>query len=204
MLFLYGFCVTYADSIVGTTSTADQLNITSTYGTFTDVHVMIFIGFGFLMTFLGKYAFGAIGFNFVLAALSIQWGMLLNGFWHEVQTDDRWTWIHLDLHALIEGDFAAGAVLITFGAVLGKTSPLQMVTVVFLELVFYSLNLYVGSHETLSCTQHWYAVLTMPTWHCWLADRQQISPRYRHWRLNVYPCLWGLLWHCHGVCARPR
>jgi len=102
------------------------------------------------MTFLGKYAFGAIGFNFVLAALSIQWGMLLNGFWHEVQTDDRWTWIHLDLHALIEGDFAAGAVLITFGAVLGKTSPLQMVTVVFLELVFYSLNLYIGSKYLLA------------------------------------------------------
>lgn len=70
--------------------------------------------------------------------------MLLNGFWHEVQTDDAWTDIHLNLQSLIEGDFAAAAVAITFGAVLGRTSPLQMIVILFIELFFYSLNLYVS------------------------------------------------------------
>ncbi|XP_067832123.1 myocyte-specific enhancer factor 2A-like [Heptranchias perlo] len=43
------------------------------YPSFQDVHVMIFIGFGFLMTFLKKYGYGSVGFNFVLAAFSLQW-----------------------------------------------------------------------------------------------------------------------------------
>ena len=32
----------------------------------------------------------------------------------------------LSINTLITGDFAAGAVMITFGAVLGKTNPLQV------------------------------------------------------------------------------
>jgi ammonium transporter Rh len=38
-----------------------------------EIHIMIFIGFGFLMTFLKRYCYGAIGFNFFVAALVIQW-----------------------------------------------------------------------------------------------------------------------------------
>ena len=34
---------------------------------------MVFIGFGFLMTYLKRYAYGAIGLNFFLSALVIQW-----------------------------------------------------------------------------------------------------------------------------------
>lgn len=38
---------------------------------------MIFIGFGFLMTFLKRYGYGAVGFNMLLAAVTIQWAMLV-------------------------------------------------------------------------------------------------------------------------------
>jgi hypothetical protein len=77
--------------------------------------------------------------------------MLLNGFWHEVHTNDFWTDIHLDLHALIEGDFAAATVAITFGALLGKVSPLQMIGIAFFELFFYSLNFYVSPYVSEMC-----------------------------------------------------
>jgi ammonium transporter Rh len=50
------------------------------YAVFQDVHVMVFIGFGFLMTFLKRYGFGAIGFNFLIAALNVQWSILCSGF----------------------------------------------------------------------------------------------------------------------------
>lgn len=43
---------------------------------------MIFIGFGFLMTFLQKYGFGSVGFNFLIAAFSLQWATLMQGFFH--------------------------------------------------------------------------------------------------------------------------
>lgn len=51
---------------------------------FQDVHVMIFIGFGFLMTFLQRYGFSSVGFNFLIAALALQWATLMQGFFHGV------------------------------------------------------------------------------------------------------------------------
>lgn len=43
---------------------------------------MIFIGFGFLMTFLQRYGFSSVGFNFLIAAFSLQWATLVQGFFH--------------------------------------------------------------------------------------------------------------------------
>lgn len=41
---------------------------------------------------------------------------------------------------LLGADICAAAILISFGAVLGKTSPLQLFVMAFLEVLFYSLN----------------------------------------------------------------
>ena len=41
---------------------------------------MIFIGFGFLMTFLKKYGFGAVSYNMLLSCICIQWATLLNAW----------------------------------------------------------------------------------------------------------------------------
>lgn len=41
---------------------------------------MVFVGFGFLMTFLQRYGFSAVGFNFLLAAFGIQWALLMQGW----------------------------------------------------------------------------------------------------------------------------
>lgn len=43
---------------------------------------MIFIGFGFLMTFLKRYGFSSVGINLLLAAFGLQWGLLMQGIWH--------------------------------------------------------------------------------------------------------------------------
>lgn len=48
---------------------------------FQDIHVMIFIGFGFLMTFLKRYGYSATGLNLFVAALCIQWAILMRGFY---------------------------------------------------------------------------------------------------------------------------
>ncbi len=49
---------------------------------FQDVHVMMFIGFGFLMTFLKKYGYSAVALNFLIAAIVLQWATLCQGFYH--------------------------------------------------------------------------------------------------------------------------
>lgn len=43
---------------------------------------MIFVGFGFLMTFLKKYGFSGVGFNLFLAALGLQCGTVAQELLH--------------------------------------------------------------------------------------------------------------------------
>ena len=45
---------------------------------------------------------------------------------------------------MLTADFASAAVLITMGALLGKTSPLQLIVVCFLEIVLFALNEWIG------------------------------------------------------------
>ena len=42
-----------------------------TFLVFQDVHVMIFIGFGFLMTFLKKYGLSAMSLNMLIAVICL-------------------------------------------------------------------------------------------------------------------------------------
>lgn len=45
---------------------------------------MIFVGFGFLMTFLRKYGYSAVGYNLLIAAIAIQWSVICRGiFTHD-------------------------------------------------------------------------------------------------------------------------
>ena len=49
-------------------------------------------------------------------------------------------------YSLVSSDFAAAAVLITMGAVLGRASPFQLVIIAFFELMFYSANEALNTH----------------------------------------------------------
>ncbi|XP_044532339.1 ammonium transporter Rh type B isoform X1 [Gracilinanus agilis] len=106
------------------------------YPSFQDVHTMIFIGFGFLMTFLQRYGFSSIGFNFLLSAFSLQWSTLVQGFLHSFHGGK----IHIGVESMINADFCTGAVLISFGAVLGKTSPVQLLLMSLLEVTLFGVN----------------------------------------------------------------
>uniref|UniRef100_A0A3Q2P2R1 Rh family B glycoprotein n=1 Tax=Fundulus heteroclitus TaxID=8078 RepID=A0A3Q2P2R1_FUNHE len=109
------------------------------YPSFQDVHVMIFIGFGFLMTFLQRYGFSSVGFNFLVAAFSLQWATLMQGFLHGLH-DGK---IAIGVESMINADFCTGSVLISFGAVLGKTSPLQLLIMAIFEVTLFSVNEYI-------------------------------------------------------------
>ncbi|KAJ0061168.1 hypothetical protein NL108_008859 [Boleophthalmus pectinirostris] len=105
------------------------------YPMFQDVHVMIFIGFGFLMTFLKRYGFSSVGVNLLLAAFGLQWGLLMQGLWHMDHGK-----IKINIFKIINADFSTATVLISFGAVLGKTSPVQLLIMTILEITIFSIN----------------------------------------------------------------
>ncbi|NXS67423.1 RHAG protein, partial [Pandion haliaetus] len=113
---------------------------------FQDVHVMIFVGFGFLMTFLKKYGFSGVGINMLIAALGLQWGTLMQGFLHT--KGDK---IRIGIKSMINADFSTAAALISFGAVLGKTSPVQMLILTVVEVTIFACNEYLVT-EILQAT----------------------------------------------------
>merc|ERR1719295_1841320 len=106
---------------------------------------MIFVGFGFLMTFLHKYSFSSVGYNFFISAIAIQWSIIMHGIVSWVA--DGYHDITLHAETLVKGDFAAGAVLISFGAVLGRVTPTQLIIVCGLEIIFYAVNEHIGVVE---------------------------------------------------------
>ncbi|NXB33350.1 RHAG protein, partial [Eulacestoma nigropectus] len=125
IIVLYGIFVDYNTSY----------SATKLYPHFQDVHVMIFVGFGFLMTFLKKYGFSSVGFNMLIAAFGLQWGILMQGFWHMEGGK-----IPVNIESMINADFSTATALISFGALLGKTSPIQMLILTLLEITIFACN----------------------------------------------------------------
>lgn len=105
-----------------------------------DVHVMMFIGFGFLMTFLKHHSWSGVSINFIAAAVSIQFYILFQGFWHAVGSEDWDTPINISTDVFIRADYCAAAILISFGAVIGKINVAQMLVMVFIETFVYALQ----------------------------------------------------------------
>eukprot|EP01013_Petalomonas_cantuscygni_P038734 TRINITY_DN6995_c0_g2_i1.p1 TRINITY_DN6995_c0_g2~~TRINITY_DN6995_c0_g2_i1.p1 ORF type:complete len:565 (+),score=85.89 TRINITY_DN6995_c0_g2_i1:217-1911(+) len=117
----------------------------SHYPLFQDVHVMVYVGFGFLMTFLARYAWGAVGFTFLLSAVAVQWAVLTRNFFERAIVDGAWHhYIELSLENLITAEFAAGSFLIAFGAVIGRVSPTQLLVMVLIHIIGYGANEHVG------------------------------------------------------------
>lgn len=106
------------------------------YPFFKDIQVMIFVGFGCLLAFFRLYGFGGMVFNFLVATFAIQWAILVQGyfqFWYDGK-------IHLGVVNLVNAEFAGAVVLISFGAVLGKTSPLQLLVMALLEVPAFAVT----------------------------------------------------------------
>ena len=90
---------------------------------------MVFVGFGFLMTFLRRYALSAVGLNFGLSALMMVGSILCMGWVHS-----GFGTIEVDLPLLVDSAFCAAAGMITFGAVIGFATPTQLVWLLAAEV----------------------------------------------------------------------
>ncbi|TGZ48797.1 Ammonium transporter Rh type B [Temnothorax longispinosus] len=112
------------------------------YPMYQDVHVMIWIGFGFLMTFLKRYSQSAVGLTFLIGALLVQVALICDGMLH-VKLGSK---AHLSLGSLLSADVAVATPLISMGAILGKVTYMQLVLMGIVELIMFTANKYVGEH----------------------------------------------------------
>ncbi|XP_037534854.1 ammonium transporter Rh type B-like [Nematolebias whitei] len=140
MVALYAIFVTYDDNsnakLQNNETDPMQNSLYRDYPYFADVQVMIFIGFGCLLAFFRFYGFGGMVFNFFTATFAIQWAILIQGFF-QFYHDGK---IHLGVINLVNAEFACAVVLISFGAVLGKTSPVQLLVMALLEISVFSVT----------------------------------------------------------------
>ncbi|XP_056131050.1 rh50-like protein [Lampris incognitus] len=140
ILALYVAFVTYddhSDAKLQTNETNPMDNsMYRDYPFFTDIQVMIFLGFGCLLAFFRLYGFGGMVFNFLTATFAIQWAILVQGYF-QFSHDGK---IHLGVVNLINAEFACAVVLISFGAVLGKTSPVQLLVMAVLEVPVFAVT----------------------------------------------------------------
>lgn len=141
LMVLFGFFVEYKNPKAF--DAQEQIQ----YIFYLDVTIMMVVGFGFLMTFMRKYALGAIGLTFLITAMTIPWGAITGQFFQDacyaVNGDNNgtdWDKLSIGTDALLQGNFGAAAVLISFGAVIGKVSPSQVAAMCILETVFYQFN----------------------------------------------------------------
>jgi len=162
LLFFFGFFTTpYGEMIPDDSANADNFN--AGYNIFSGVLIMMVIGFANLMTFIVNYEIGSVAFTLMVTVVGLQFGLFTEAFFLQLSTLD-WAYVSLDIYSLIAGLYAVAAVLISFGAVIGKVrvcslsaatpllfkcpslpiarqvTPFQLLVMTLMELVFYSLN----------------------------------------------------------------
>ncbi|NXC68800.1 RHBGB protein, partial [Anhinga anhinga] len=134
LLLFFALFVTYDKPSVQTEDAnlvANQLH--GIFPLFQDIQVMLVVGLGLLLMFLPRYGLSAVTHNFLLLNFSTQWALVLQGLLHHFQRGQ----VHLNLHNLLTAEFAAVTVLISVGAVLGRTSPCQLLVVAACEVPIY-------------------------------------------------------------------
>lgn len=80
-IIFFGIFTTYNKEIA-----SNELGVSEYYPMFQDIHVMMFVGFGFLLVFPSQFSLSAVSLNLLLGALVFQWSILTNGFWDQVHT----------------------------------------------------------------------------------------------------------------------
>ena len=105
-----------------------------------DVFMMLLAGFGFLMTFLKRYGMSALGFTMIVTVIVTQFSIIVFGF---ARLDEEFV-IKLAFIDIVEGGVVAAAVLISFGVVIGKVNPLQLLFMGLIETIFVVLNAHIG------------------------------------------------------------
>jgi ammonium transporter Rh len=145
ILALEAFClIIYAIWFDFVEDQADANQEVTYYPYTRDVCIMIFFGFGFLMAFLRRAGFTSIGYSFLIAALVCQYSIVLENFFFELDNPKFNHRRHVGVENMLNGLFCSGACLISFGAFIGKVTPLQLMVLVIVEPFFYWLNFFIG------------------------------------------------------------
>lgn len=137
IIFLFAFCT--KEGIMEADPDTGINDFGFLYEMYLAVEIMMFFGFGYLMCFLKRYGMGAVGFTMLITVLGLLWGILVENFFKQA-TAGEFDYIELELLTVLDGLFLVAAVLISYGGIIGKVSPLQLIVMTIIEATFYSIN----------------------------------------------------------------
>ena len=102
---------------------------------------MMLIGFGFLMTFIRSYAWSAIAWTFLINAFVTQLYILLSPFWERAIVHGFHDFlITIDIVFLIRCSYSVGSVLVSFGGLIGRVGPKDILIIGTIHMIGYTLN----------------------------------------------------------------
>ncbi|XP_042810189.1 RH-like protein isoform X3 [Panthera leo] len=117
------------------TSSQDPKKLMETYRVLQDVTIMVALGFGFINSSLRRYGWSSVAFNLFLLALVVQWAVLLDGFLEQLSPKK----VVIKLSSIKLATMSAMSVLISAGAVLGKTNLVQLVLMALVEVTAFDV-----------------------------------------------------------------
>ncbi|KAM9256149.1 RH-like protein [Cariama cristata] len=108
---------------------------------FQDVSHMLIFGFGFFLMSLKRYRFSSTGFNLLIVVLGVQCSILIENlliFLLKVANEDS-------LERITKSTVDMTAVVISTGAVLGKTNPVQLILMTVVEMIVFRMSRWINN-----------------------------------------------------------
>lgn len=139
-IIVYGVCHRHIlPSAVPNAAVTESIKL-GLYPLFQDIHVMIFVGFGFLLCSFHKFRLTSLVNCFWVAALAVQYYFLWNQLWVGAFKKDFAKTFNITQDKLILGEVSAGAILIAVCAIIGKVNSLQLLIITIIGSALYTLN----------------------------------------------------------------
>ncbi|XP_017692076.1 PREDICTED: RH-like protein [Lepidothrix coronata] len=124
----------------------------SSYPDFQDVNHMVIFGFGFFLMVLRRYGFSSTGFNLLIIVLGVQCSVLVEDLLVSFSLEAK----EGILKSIAKAFISMTAVIISTGAVLGKTNLVQLIVMTPVELIVFYVSrwinrryLEIGDHLSL-------------------------------------------------------
>ncbi|KAJ6240536.1 rh50 [Anaeramoeba flamelloides] len=142
MMVLYGVWFEYDTSYDEAEShLVSDPRVTRYNHMYINLAIFVILGLGFVFSFLRHYGISSLGYCFLIVAISLQLTILCNTFF--LQVDNKKFEKHaLNYQDIVEGLFGSCVVMISFGAFIGKASPLVLIFITFFEILIFSFNYY--------------------------------------------------------------
>lgn len=145
-VLIYATTTVYAPEGTAQVAVAFPADISGGYSYFNDLHVLVFIGLGMMMSFVYRNSYTAAGMSLLLASFSVLWSILNYAFWQQaVLSLSNFSFLPIGQDTLAAADYAAAAVLVTFGVLMGRVSAAQAVVLAFFEVIVYNILVAIGA-----------------------------------------------------------